>query len=189
MTRRREISRLFLFSLQTDIEFITQCRSINTLMSPLSLLILNGANLSRLGRREPQHYGACTLQEINARLSARFPEARLEFFQSEYEGELIKKLYDAEDSGKIDGVVLNAGAYTHYSLALRDAIAATRLPVVEVHLSNIYARESFRRMSVLSEVCIGVISGFGEESYALGILALQSYLKHPARQGGEISGQ
>ncbi|MFN3427323.1 MAG: type II 3-dehydroquinate dehydratase [Candidatus Thermochlorobacter sp.] len=158
-------------------------------MPPLSLLILNGANLSRLGKREPQHYGTRTLQELNAQLCARFPDVHFEFFQSDCEGELITKLYAAEDSGKIDGVVLNAGAYTHYSLALRDAIAATRLPVVEVHLSNIYARESFRRVSVLSEVCIGVISGFGEESYALGILALQSYLKHAIHQGREISNQ
>lgn len=142
-----------------------------------TILVLNGVNLSRLGQREPHQYGTRTLQDINNRLTRRFPDVNLHFFQTEYEGELIEKLYEAEDSGRIDGIVLNAGAYTHYSIALRDAIAAIKLPVVEVHLSNIYAREPFRRVSVLSEVCLGVISGFGEESYALGILALQNYFK------------
>ncbi|MDW8467118.1 MAG: type II 3-dehydroquinate dehydratase [Chloroherpetonaceae bacterium] len=146
-------------------------------MDSLRILVLNGVNLSRLGQREPEHYGKRSLQEINDSLVQRFPDTELQFFQTEHEGELIEKLYEAEDSGAVNGIVLNAGAYTHYSIALRDAIAAIKLPVVEVHLSNIYAREPFRRISVLSEVCLGVISGFGEESYALGILALKSYFK------------
>ncbi len=142
----------------------------------LSLLILNGANLSRLGKREPHIYGSRTLREISQTLTASFADLDLNFFQSESEGELILKLYDAEDSGMIRGIVFNAGAYTHYSLALRDAIAAISIPVVEVHLSNVFAREPFRRNSVLSEVCLGVISGFGEYSYHLGVLALKSHL-------------
>jgi 3-dehydroquinate dehydratase-2 len=160
---------------------------IQSVMATVSLLILNGANLSRLGKREPRHYGTRSLEDINEQLVRRFPDLHLEFFQSEYEGALIEKLYEAEDQGKMHGIVLNAGAYTHYSLALRDAISAIKLPVVEVHLSNIYAREAFRRTSVLSEVCIGVVSGFGEESYALGILALLHHLKHSARHSGAIA--
>jgi 3-dehydroquinate dehydratase II len=140
--------------------------------SVMTILILNGPNLSRLGKREPEVYGYRTLDDINLELMESFPELSLEFFQSEDEGALLEKLFHIEDKGGYAGVVLNAGALTHYSIALRDAISAVTIPVVEVHLSNIYAREEFRRTSVISEVCVGVISGFGANSYHLGIRAL-----------------
>ena len=138
----------------------------------MTILILNGPNLSRLGKREPEVYGYRTLDDINLELMESFPELSIEFFQSEDEGALLEKLFHIEDKGGYAGVVLNAGALTHYSIALRDAISAVTIPVVEVHLSNIYAREEFRRTSVISEVCVGVISGFGANSYHLGIRAL-----------------
>jgi 3-dehydroquinate dehydratase-2 len=138
---------------------------------PTKVLVLNGPNLSRLGKREPNIYGNKTLANIAAELVKTFPDVEFAFYQSELEGELIQKLHAAEDLD-ISGVVLNAGALTHYSLALRDAIASIRLPVVEVHLSNVFAREEFRKTSVLSDVCIGVITGFGAFSYTLGTEAV-----------------
>ena len=138
----------------------------------MTILVLNGPNLSRLGKREPEVYGYRTLDDINLELMESFPELSIEFFQSEDEGALLEKLFHIEDKGGYAGVVLNAGALTHYSIALRDAISAVTIPVVEVHLSNIYAREEFRRTSVISEVCVGVISGFGSNSYHLGVRAL-----------------
>ncbi|MEE9906084.1 MAG: type II 3-dehydroquinate dehydratase [Chlorobium sp.] len=141
-------------------------------MGTHSILVLNGPNLSRLGKREPEVYGNRTLDDINRGLSEAFPEVTFEFFQSEREGELLEKLFHCEDKGGFTGIVLNAGALTHYSIALRDAIQAIRLPVVEVHISNIYAREAFRHHSVISEVCKGVISGFGVNSYHLGVRAI-----------------
>lgn len=147
----------------------------------MTILVLNGPNLSRLGKREPDIYGTKTLSDINEGLAQTFASVMFEFFQSESESALIEKLFEAEDRGRIQGVVLNAGALTHTSIALRDAIASIRLPVVEVHLSNIFAREPFRRRSMISEVCIGVISGFGETSYHLGVQALLSQDKRAAR--------
>jgi 3-dehydroquinate dehydratase-2 len=141
-------------------------------MSRTSILVVNGPNLSRLGKREPEIYGLRTLEEINNGLVESFPDIRFGFFQSEHEGALLEKLFEIEDKGGWSGVLLNAGALTHYSVALRDAISAVKLPVVEVHLSNIYAREEFRRKSVISEVCTGVISGFGINSYHLGVRAI-----------------
>ncbi|MEI8032571.1 MAG: type II 3-dehydroquinate dehydratase [Chlorobiaceae bacterium] len=138
----------------------------------MSILVLNGPNLSRLGKREPEVYGLSTLEDINRGLRESFPETAFEFFQTEEEGALLEKLFEAEDKGGCIGVVLNAGALTHYSIALRDAISAVKVPVVEVHLSNIFAREEFRKTSVISEVCAGVISGFGANSYHLGVRAL-----------------
>ena len=138
----------------------------------MTILVLNGPNLSRLGKREPEVYGRQTLDDINRKLVENFPRFSFEFFQTEYEGALLEKLFQSEDQGGYLGVVLNAGALTHYSIALRDAISAVTIPVVEVHLSNIYAREEFRRRSVISEVCVGVISGFGANSYHLGVKAL-----------------
>jgi 3-dehydroquinate dehydratase II len=140
------------------------------------ILVLNGSNLSRLGKREPEKYGTRTLAEINSGIEAAFPEVKFVFFQSELEGRLIEKLFEAEDGGVVKGVVLNAGALTHYSISLRDAIAAIGLPVVEVHLTNVFAREEFRQQSVIAEVCVGVISGFGERSYHLGVKAILSKL-------------
>lgn len=147
----------------------------------MTILVLNGPNLSRLGKREPNVYGTRTLNDINQTLVQTFETIGFEFFQTESEGALIEKLFEAEDSARVQGVVLNAGALTHTSIALRDAIASTRLPVVEVHLSNIFAREPFRRHSVISEVCVGVISGFGEMSYHLGVQALVAHFQKLVR--------
>jgi 3-dehydroquinate dehydratase II len=144
----------------------------------MSILVLNGPNLSRLGKREPEVYGRQTLDHINRELAESFPHLSFEFFQTEQEGLLLEKLFHIEDSGDFRGVVLNAGALTHYSIALRDAISAVTIPVVEVHLSNIYAREEFRRHSVISEVCAGVISGFGANSYHLGVRALLGIMRN-----------
>jgi len=141
-------------------------------MADHRIAVLNGPNLSRLGRREPAIYGHRTLDDINRALEARFSDVGFDFYQTEYEGGLIERLFDCEDGGRCSGVVLNAGALTHYSIALRDAIAAVSMPVVEVHLSNVHAREPFRRESVLAPVCLGVISGFGEDSYRLAVEAI-----------------
>ena len=138
----------------------------------MKLLIVNGVNLNLTGRREQSVYGTRTLEEINHSLE-EYAHARghaVSFVTSNLEGELCTAIQQAE--GVYDGVVLNAGAYSHYSYAIRDAIAAISVPVVEVHLSNIFAREEFRRRSVLTEVCRGSIVGFGEDGYRL---ALESF--------------
>lgn len=137
----------------------------------MKFLFLNGVNLNLTGTREKGVYGALTLEEINAEIAARFKDDVCEFFQSNSEGELCTAIQNAV-SGGFDGVILNAGAFTHYSYALRDAIAAVDVPVVEVHMSNVHAREEFRHKSVISEVCRGVICGFGKNSY---ILAAESF--------------
>ena len=136
------------------------------------VLILNGPNLNLLGKREPGVYGRDSYEAVCGRIAARARELGMEpsFFQSNSEGALIDALHQAMDV--YDGVVLNAGAYTHYSYAIRDAIAAIRLPVIEVHLSNIHAREEFRHTSGLAPGCRGQISGFGPVSYLLALQAL-----------------
>ncbi|MDR2157015.1 MAG: type II 3-dehydroquinate dehydratase [Clostridiales Family XIII bacterium] len=136
------------------------------------ILVVNGPNLNRLGKREPDKYGRETLDEINEYLTGKAiaADCSLTFFQSNVEGELVTAIQDADG---FDGIILNAGAYTHYSIALRDAIAAADVPAVEVHMSNIHAREDFRHVSVISSVCRGSIAGFGRESY---LLALYSFL-------------
>ncbi|MDE6176622.1 MAG: type II 3-dehydroquinate dehydratase [Paramuribaculum sp.] len=136
----------------------------------MNLLIINGPNLNLLGRRRPEIYGATTLDEINAWLCDEFPGHRLEFAQSNHEGTIIDMIHEA--SGRVDGIVLNAGAYTHTSLAIADAIEAVEIPVVEVHISNVAAREPVRRHSMLAPVCAGTITGFGRDSYRLAIEAL-----------------
>ena len=146
-------------------------------MDNVSILVMNGPNLSRLGKREPGIYGTRTLDDINREIVSAFHGISFDFFQSEEEGELLERLFHCEDNGGVSGVVLNAGALTHYSIALRDAISAISIPVIEVHLSNIYAREEFRRTSVISEVCSGVISGFGANSYHLGVRGLLGILE------------
>lgn len=135
------------------------------------LLIINGPNLNLLGTREPGIYGRETMDDILDRLDSRFTEVELDYYQSNHEGDIIDRIHSAATEG-FRGIALNAGAYTHTSLAIADAIAAIDIPVVEVHLSNVFAREEVRHKSLISPVCIGVISGFGAKSYALAIEAL-----------------
>ena len=137
----------------------------------LKILVLNGPNLNLLGRREPEIYGSLTLAAIDERLEKRAAAAgvAVEFFQSNHEGALVDAVQGAE--GKADFILLNAAAFTHYSIALRDAIAAVSVPVIEIHLSNIHRREKFRHMSVLAPVVMGQVAGFGAESY-LGALEI-----------------
>ena len=133
------------------------------------ILILHGPNLNLLGQRETSVYGSTTLEEINQELSllAQSEKVQVTFVQSNHEGEIVSELQKAD--GKFDAVVLNAAGFTHTSVAIRDAIAAIRTPVIEVHLSNIHAREEFRKTSLISPVVRGVIFGFGKESYLLGL--------------------
>src|SRR5271157_3778173 len=142
-----------------------------------AILVLNGPNLNLLGQREPGVYGNLSLNEIDHRLVEQGKSLGLEVrsFQSNIEGDLIDALQDAQHWAA--GVVLNAGGYTHTSVALRDAISSINLPVVEVHLSNIYAREEFRHNSLIAPVCRGSIAGFGWKSYLLGMIALAEILK------------
>ena len=132
------------------------------------VLVLNGPNLNRLGAREPEVYGAVSLADLEADLRDRFPDLALRFEQHNGEGALIDALH-AADTVETAGVVFNAGGYSHTSVALRDAISSISTPVVEVHISNVYAREGFRRTSMLSAVCAGVIVGFGVSGYGLAV--------------------
>lgn len=130
-----------------------------------TLAILNGPNLDRLGKREPHIYGSATLADLETQLRAEFGAvAKLEFFQSNHEGELVDKISALADA-KIDGIVINGAAFTHTSVALRDALAGSGLRAVEVHISNIYKREEFRHKSLTAPVCIAVITGLGLEGY------------------------
>ncbi|MCL2077426.1 MAG: type II 3-dehydroquinate dehydratase [Oscillospiraceae bacterium] len=133
----------------------------------MKIYIINGPNLNLLGTREPEIYGKKNLSDINDEILQKCESlgCECEFFQSNHEGEMIDKLHEA--GGKAIGVILNAGAFTHYSYAIRDAVSAIQIPVIELHISNIYAREEFRHKSVISEVCRGAICGFGTEGYSL----------------------
>jgi 3-dehydroquinate dehydratase-2 len=140
----------------------------------LKILVLHGPNLNLLGSREPDVYGRRTMADINLALEQEAADNQLRFVQSNHEGVLVDAIHEAIEWA--DGIVFNPGDFTHTSYALRDAIAAAGLPCVEVHLSNIHAREEFRRKSVLAPVCLGQINGFGWRSYALGLQALLDHL-------------
>ena len=142
----------------------------------LNILVLHGPNLNLLGQREPGVYGSATLNDINKLLEreAQALQVKVSIQQSNHEGVLVDAIHSM--SGQQQGLLINAGAYTHTSVAIRDAIAAVNLPAVEVHLSNIYRREAFRHHSFIAAVAIGQISGFGSESYRLGLQALVTYL-------------
>jgi 3-dehydroquinate dehydratase-2 len=137
----------------------------------MKVQIINGPNLNLLGKREPDVYGSQTFEDYLAELKKRFSSVELSYFQSNVEGEIVNKLHETGFS--FHGIILNAGAYTHTSVAIHDAIAGIKTPVVEVHISNVYAREEFRHKSLITSKCVGLITGFGMESYALAIQYLQ----------------
>tara|TARA_Y100001968_G_scaffold332075_1_gene388936 strand:- start:6300 stop:6740 length:441 start_codon:yes stop_codon:yes gene_type:complete len=143
----------------------------------MELLLINGPNLNLLGRREPQIYGSNNLEFIEKDLkhNAQKNGANLNCFQSNFEGEIVERIHQAIDS--VDGILINAGAYTHTSIAIRDALLSVEIPYVELHLSNTYAREDFRHNSFISDKAIGLVSGFGEYSYKLAMLALINHLQ------------
>ncbi|MBU2600292.1 type II 3-dehydroquinate dehydratase [bacterium] len=141
----------------------------------MNILVINGPNLNTLGKREPSIYGNLTLDEINQQM-VKYGETldekkiKFEFFQTNHEGEIVDKINNTQG----DAIIINAAAFTHTSIAIRDAILASKIPTVEVHISNIHQREEFRRHSMISEVCVGQISGFGSNSYLLAVQAVVS---------------
>lgn len=151
--------------------------------APLSIGVLHGPNLNLLGTREPETYGSVTLAEIGERIGAAADAARVTVtsFQSNHEGALID--WVQEGATGVDGFLVNAGGYTHTSVALRDALVASRRPYVEVHLSNVHAREPFRHVSLLADRALGVVSGFGADSYDLAFRGLIQYLRRPSQAG------
>ncbi|MFJ5621334.1 type II 3-dehydroquinate dehydratase [Peribacillus loiseleuriae] len=142
------------------------------------ILLINGPNLNRLGKREPKHYGKVTLRDVEISVQELADEMELELscYQSNHEGEIIDKLHWAEDAG-FKGIIMNPGAFTHYSYAIRDAIAGIDVPVIEVHISNIHARESFRHVSVTAPVTAGQIVGLGVKGYLLALRAIETIIK------------
>lgn len=138
----------------------------------MRILVLNGPNLNRLGQREPEKYGSETLEDIVSALrdQAALVDVQLSHFQSNAEHALIERIHQAADDGT-DGILFNPAAFTHTSVALRDALLAVRVPFIEIHISNIHAREDFRRHSYFSDIAVGVVSGFGPRSYELGLMA------------------
>ncbi len=143
----------------------------------MKILFLNGPNLNLLGTREPETYGTITLKDIETfiKSEAQKINADVEFYQTNIEGELVNKIQEAK--GNFDGIVINPAAYTHTSVAIRDAILAVNIPTVEIHISNIHTREDFRKTSLTAPACIGQITGFGTFSYKLGLIAISDYLK------------
>jgi 3-dehydroquinate dehydratase II len=141
--------------------------------------VIHGPNLNMLGRREIGIYGGKNLEQINGEISAEATKLNVsvDFYQANSEGALVDHIHACV--GRVDGIVMNAGAYTHYSVALRDAIGAVKLPVIEVHISNIYKREAFRHVSLIAPVCVGQICGFGSHSYVLGLRALMDKVTDP----------
>lgn len=144
----------------------------------IKILLINGPNLNRLGKREPAHYGTATLRDVEQSLEQQAEELKVKLtcFQSNHEGGIIDQLHEAEDQG-IHGIILNPGAFTHYSYAIRDAIAGINVPVIEVHISNIHARESFRHQSVTAAVSAGQIVGLGVQGYNLAMQAIVNIAK------------
>ncbi len=136
----------------------------------MKLLVIHGPNINLLGTREPETYGALTMQEINTKLEnlAKQHKVELEFFQSNIEGEIVTRI---QESKNFAGIIINPAAYTHTSVAIRDALAAIKIPAIEVHISNIYKREEFRHSSLTAPVCLGQISGFGAKSYELALMS------------------
>ncbi|MCD7878971.1 MAG: type II 3-dehydroquinate dehydratase [Candidatus Gastranaerophilales bacterium] len=143
----------------------------------MKILFLNGPNLNLLGTREPDKYGVQTLKDIENYIKdeSRKLNIEIQFYQSNIEGELVNKIQEAK--GVYDGIVINPAAYTHTSVAIRDAILAVCIPTVEIHLSNIHTREDFRKISLTAPACIGQITGFGAGSYKLGLIAIKDYLE------------
>ena len=141
----------------------------------MKILTLHGINLNMFGKRDPKQYGTVTLDEINTRLGALAGElgTDIDFFQTNFEGEMCERIHQAFQDG-VDAVVINAGAWTHYSYGIRDALAVLTCPIIEVHMSNIHAREPFRHVSVFAEIARGQICGFGADSYLLGLRAAVS---------------
>lgn len=138
----------------------------------MKIKIINGPNLEQIGNREPKIYGTKNIQHYFDELKEKYNTIKFSIIQSNYEGKIIEELQNSEKEN-IKGIILNAGALTHYSLSIRDAIIATKIPTIEVHISNIFSREKFRRKSVISAVCVGVITGFGLSSYELATYYLQ----------------
>ncbi|MDQ7010666.1 MAG: type II 3-dehydroquinate dehydratase [Mariprofundaceae bacterium] len=153
-------------------------------MKSLRILVLHGPNLNLLGSREPDHYGNTTLAEINQQLIELGDQLGAEVinFQSNHEGEIVDRIQQAAsehaDTGHIDGIVINPAAYTHTSVALRDALLAARIPFAEVHLSNIHGREEFRQRSLLADAATGIVAGFGATSYMLALRGMVQHLRH-----------
>lgn len=146
------------------------------------ILVIHGPNLNLLGKREPEVYGTVTIRKINESIEklARVHRVGVEFFQSNHEGEIVSKIGEAK--GAVDAIVINPAAYTHTSVAIRDAISAVKVPTIEVHLSNIYSREEFRHQSLVAPVALGQISGFGQKSYELGFLAALEAVRKPKKR-------
>ena len=142
----------------------------------MKILIINGPNLNLLGQREPGIYGSESMTSCLESLRRRYPQTEIDYYQSNVEGELINKLQEV-GFGAVDGVVLNAGAYTHTSIALHDCIRSLQVPVIEVHISNVHQREEFRHRSLISSACRGVICGFGLDSYRLAVSAIEEMEK------------
>ena len=141
----------------------------------MKILVVNGPNLNLLGKREPEIYGSQSLDDLMNELKTAFEDLEIASYQSNVEGELINELQSAQ--GNFDGVILNAGGYTHTSVSIRDAVSGIDIPVVEVHMSNIAAREEFRHNSLISGVCVGSVAGFGKHSYFLAIEAIKNHLQ------------
>lgn len=142
----------------------------------MKLSILNGPNLNMLGKRDPDQYGTDTLEDIETLLIESFPDHEMVFFQSNLEGELVEAIQSLMESN-VDGVIANFGGYSHTSVAIRDALDLIDLPIVEVHLSNIHAREEFREQTITGAVADGIITGFGKQSYVLGVHAVEQLIR------------